>query len=152
MHFLFLNSLVYTGWLKMVWYISIFNDPQNNEDINNPMSFMHRVTHLYYFYTLNISTLVFSFFLALQRFMCGMDLCTTLYFLALFFYWKDITDIYLGMLDNCISLQPEELPLHVFLQQDGAPPDWRTIVRSFLNEHFTGNELVQFLGHPIHLI
>ncbi|KFM70899.1 hypothetical protein X975_03732, partial [Stegodyphus mimosarum] len=33
---------------------------------------------------------------------------------------------------------PEELQPHAFLQQDGAPPHWGAIVRSSLDDHFTG--------------
>ncbi|KFM58912.1 Transposable element Tcb1 transposase, partial [Stegodyphus mimosarum] len=46
--------------------------------------------------------------------------------------------VHLDMLENFVFLQLEELQPHVFLQQDGAPPHWGIIVRSSLNDHFTG--------------
>ena len=42
------------------------------------------------------------------------------------------------MLKNFVFSHLEELQPHVFLQQDGAPPHWGTIVRSSLNDHFPG--------------
>ncbi|KFM59816.1 hypothetical protein X975_06643, partial [Stegodyphus mimosarum] len=42
------------------------------------------------------------------------------------------------MLENFLFPQLEELQQHVFLQLDGAPLHWGTIVRSSLNDHFTG--------------
>ncbi|GFS76140.1 uncharacterized protein NPIL_367161 [Nephila pilipes] len=73
-----------------------------------------------------------------------------------FFTKKALTSVvYLDLLENFIFPQLEELQLHVFLQQDGAPPHWGTIVRSSLNDHFTGrctDEVNQFLGSPDHLI
>ncbi|KFM61029.1 hypothetical protein X975_23527, partial [Stegodyphus mimosarum] len=46
--------------------------------------------------------------------------------------------VYLDMLENFVFPQLEELQPNAFLQQDGAPPHWGTIVRSSLNDHFTG--------------
>ncbi|KFM65773.1 hypothetical protein X975_25152, partial [Stegodyphus mimosarum] len=46
--------------------------------------------------------------------------------------------VYLDMLENFVFPQLEELQPHVFLQQDGAPSHWGNIVRSSLNDHFTG--------------
>ncbi|KFM62863.1 hypothetical protein X975_02641, partial [Stegodyphus mimosarum] len=46
--------------------------------------------------------------------------------------------LYLDMLENFVFPQLEELQPQVFLQQDGAPPHWGTIVSSSLNDHFTG--------------
>ncbi|KFM63304.1 Transposable element Tcb1 transposase, partial [Stegodyphus mimosarum] len=51
------------------------------------------------------------------------------------------------MLENFVFPQLEELQPHVFLQQDGAPPHWGTIVRSSLNDHFTGRRIGR--GGPI---
>ncbi|KFM70784.1 hypothetical protein X975_19685, partial [Stegodyphus mimosarum] len=60
-----------------------------------------------------------------------------------FFTEKTVSSVvYLDMLENFIFPQLEELQPHVFLQQDGAPPHWGTIVRSSLNDHFG-------LGGPI---
>ncbi|KFM60000.1 Transposable element Tc1 transposase, partial [Stegodyphus mimosarum] len=42
------------------------------------------------------------------------------------------------LLENFVFPQLEKLQPHVFLQQDGAPPHRGTIVRSSLNDHFTG--------------
>ncbi|KFM58633.1 hypothetical protein X975_22411, partial [Stegodyphus mimosarum] len=56
-----------------------------------------------------------------------------------FFTEKTVSSVvYLHMLENFVFPQVEELQPHVFLQQDGAPPHWGTIVRSSLNDHFTG--------------
>ena len=51
------------------------------------------------------------------------------------------------MLANFIFPQLEELQPHVFLQKDGAPPHWSTIVFSSLNDHFPGRWIGQ--GDPI---
>ncbi|KFM73162.1 hypothetical protein X975_05258, partial [Stegodyphus mimosarum] len=51
------------------------------------------------------------------------------------------------MLENFVFPQLEELQPHVFLQQDGAPPHWGTIVRSSLNDHFTRRWIGR--GRPI---
>ncbi|KFM72979.1 Transposable element Tc1 transposase, partial [Stegodyphus mimosarum] len=56
-----------------------------------------------------------------------------------FFTEKTVSSVvYLDMLENFVFPQLEELHPHVVLQQDGAPPHWGTIVRSFMNDHFTG--------------
>ncbi|KFM78615.1 hypothetical protein X975_09761, partial [Stegodyphus mimosarum] len=56
-----------------------------------------------------------------------------------FFTEKTVSSVvYLDMLENFVFPQLEELQPHVFLQQDGTPPHWGTIVRSSLNDHFTG--------------
>ncbi|KFM68198.1 hypothetical protein X975_25037, partial [Stegodyphus mimosarum] len=55
--------------------------------------------------------------------------------------------VYLDMLENFVFPQLEELQPHVFLQQDGAPPHWGTIVRSSLNDYFTGRWIGR--GSPI---
>ncbi|KFM67718.1 hypothetical protein X975_00548, partial [Stegodyphus mimosarum] len=65
-----------------------------------------------------------------------------------FFTEKTVSSvIYLDMLENFVFPQLEELQPHVFLQQDGAPPHWGTIIRSSLNDHFTGRWIGQ--GGPI---
>ncbi|KFM73429.1 Zinc finger MYM-type protein 1, partial [Stegodyphus mimosarum] len=51
--------------------------------------------------------------------------------------------VYLDILQNFVFPQLEELQPHVFLQQDGAPPHWGTIVRNSLNDHFTGRWIWQ---------
>ncbi|KFM71496.1 hypothetical protein X975_02205, partial [Stegodyphus mimosarum] len=57
----------------------------------------------------------------------------------LFFYRKDgLINRILRHVGNFVFPQLEELRPHVFLQQDGAPPHSGTIVRSSLNDHFTG--------------
>ncbi|KFM68285.1 hypothetical protein X975_13792, partial [Stegodyphus mimosarum] len=60
--------------------------------------------------------------------------------IGLFFFTEKTVSsvVYLDMLENFVLPQLEELQPHVFLQQDGAPPLWSTIVRSSLNDHFTG--------------
>ncbi|GBM88873.1 hypothetical protein AVEN_134136-1 [Araneus ventricosus] len=55
--------------------------------------------------------------------------------------------IYLHMLESFVFSQFVELKPHVFLQQDGAPPHWDTIVHSSLHAHFTGRWIG--LGGPI---
>ncbi|KFM61825.1 hypothetical protein X975_12247, partial [Stegodyphus mimosarum] len=56
-----------------------------------------------------------------------------------FFTEKTISSVvYLDMLENFVFSQLEELQPHVFLEQDGTPPHWGTIVRSSLNDHFIG--------------
>ncbi|KFM70764.1 hypothetical protein X975_05074, partial [Stegodyphus mimosarum] len=65
-----------------------------------------------------------------------------------FFTEKTVSSVvYLDMLENFIFPQLEELQAHVFLQQDGAPPHWGTIVRSSLKDHFTGRLIGR--GGPI---
>ncbi|KFM68034.1 hypothetical protein X975_05352, partial [Stegodyphus mimosarum] len=60
----------------------------------------------------------------------------------------DSSVVYLDKLENFVFPQLEELQPHVFfLQQDGAPPHWGTIVRSSLNDHFTGRGIGR--GGPI---
>ncbi|KFM65698.1 Transposable element Tcb2 transposase, partial [Stegodyphus mimosarum] len=55
-----------------------------------------------------------------------------------FFTEKTVSSVvYLDMLENFVFPQLEELQPHVFLQQNGAPPQRGTIVRSSLNDHFT---------------
>ncbi|KFM75855.1 Transposable element Tcb1 transposase, partial [Stegodyphus mimosarum] len=67
---------------------------------------------------------------------------------AFFFTEKTVSSVvYLDMLENFVFPQLEELQPHVFLQQDGAPPHWGTIVRSSLNGHFTGRWIGR--GGPI---
>ncbi|KFM67202.1 hypothetical protein X975_24764, partial [Stegodyphus mimosarum] len=51
--------------------------------------------------------------------------------------------VYLDILENFVFRQLEELQPHVLLQQDGAPPHWVTIVRSTLNDYFTGRWIGQ---------
>ncbi|KFM64525.1 hypothetical protein X975_16921, partial [Stegodyphus mimosarum] len=65
-----------------------------------------------------------------------------------FFTEKTVSSVvYLDMLENFVFPQLEELQPHVFLQQDGAPPHWGTIVRTSLNDHFTGRWIGR--GGPI---
>ncbi|KFM70121.1 hypothetical protein X975_02734, partial [Stegodyphus mimosarum] len=66
-----------------------------------------------------------------------------------FFFTEEtvLSVVYLDMLENFVFPQLEELPPDVFLQQDGAPPHWGTIVRSSLNDHFTGRWIGR--GSPI---
>ncbi|KFM76632.1 hypothetical protein X975_21839, partial [Stegodyphus mimosarum] len=65
-----------------------------------------------------------------------------------FFREKRISSVAcLDMLKNFLFPQLEELQPHVFLQQDGTPPPWGTIVRSSLNDHFTGRWIGR--GGPI---
>ncbi|KFM56612.1 hypothetical protein X975_18900, partial [Stegodyphus mimosarum] len=65
-----------------------------------------------------------------------------------FFTEKTVSSVvYLDMLENFVFPQLEELQPRVFLQQDGAPPHWGTIVRSSLNDHFTGRWIGR--GSPI---
>ena len=67
---------------------------------------------------------------------------------AFFFLQKRVSSvIYLDMLENFVFLQLEELQPHVFLQQDCAPPHWNTIVRSSLDDHFSGRWIGR--GGPI---
>ncbi|KFM65620.1 hypothetical protein X975_08683, partial [Stegodyphus mimosarum] len=48
-----------------------------------------------------------------------------------FFTEKTVSSVvYLDMLKNFVFLQLEELQPNVFLQQDGAPSHWGTIIRS----------------------
>ncbi|KFM73496.1 hypothetical protein X975_18609, partial [Stegodyphus mimosarum] len=60
--------------------------------------------------------------------------------IGLFFFTEKTASsvVYLDTLGNFVFSQLEELQPHVFLQQDGAPPHWSTIIRSSLNDHFTG--------------
>ncbi|KFM70901.1 hypothetical protein X975_12371, partial [Stegodyphus mimosarum] len=56
-----------------------------------------------------------------------------------FFAEKTVSSVvYLDVLENFVFPQLEGLKPHVFFQQDGAPPHWGTIVRSSLNDQFTG--------------
>ncbi|KFM74800.1 hypothetical protein X975_15826, partial [Stegodyphus mimosarum] len=55
--------------------------------------------------------------------------------------------VYLDMLKNFVCPQLEELQPHIILQKDGASPHWGTIIRSSLNDHFTGRWIGQ--GGPI---
>ncbi|KFM67160.1 hypothetical protein X975_05885, partial [Stegodyphus mimosarum] len=65
-----------------------------------------------------------------------------------FFTEKTVSSVlYLDMLENFVFPQLEKLQPRVFLQQDGAPPHWGTIVRSSLNDHFTGRWIGR--GGPI---
>ncbi|KFM59228.1 hypothetical protein X975_23270, partial [Stegodyphus mimosarum] len=65
-----------------------------------------------------------------------------------FFTEKTVSSVvYLDVLENFVFPQLEELQPHVFLQQDGAPPHWDTIVRSSWKDHFTGRWIGR--GGPI---
>ncbi|KFM71424.1 hypothetical protein X975_15209, partial [Stegodyphus mimosarum] len=65
-----------------------------------------------------------------------------------FFTEKTVSSVvYLDILENFVFPQLEELQPHVVLQQDGTPPHWGTIVRSSLNDHFTGRGIGR--GGPI---
>ncbi|KFM68381.1 hypothetical protein X975_26436, partial [Stegodyphus mimosarum] len=55
--------------------------------------------------------------------------------------------VYVHMLENFVFRQLEDLQPHVFLQQDGASPHWGTIVRSSLDDYFTGRWIGR--GGPI---
>ncbi|KFM76483.1 hypothetical protein X975_20837, partial [Stegodyphus mimosarum] len=65
-----------------------------------------------------------------------------------FFTEKTVSSVvYLDMLANFVFPQLEELRPRVFLQQDAAPPHRGTIVRSSLNDQFTGRWIGR--GGPI---